>query len=84
MKFLVCLKFHPILKAWKDLSTSLKHKIHAYKVQLQVVDFAIISSRQTMEDIQSVLYSHTGAGMVGKLVSLRFEELSLDLMSSGE
>jgi hypothetical protein len=75
MKFLVCLKFHPILKAWKDLSMPLKHKIHAYKVQLQVVDFAIISSRQTMEDIQSVLYSHTAAGMVGKLVSLRFEEL---------
>jgi hypothetical protein len=52
----------------------LKHKVCAYKVQLQVVDFAIISSRQTKEDIQSVLCSHTAAGKVGKLVSLRFEE----------
>ncbi len=52
----------------------LKHNVRPYKEQLQVVDFAIISSRQTMEDIQSVLCSHTAAGKVGKLVSLRFEE----------
>ncbi len=43
-------------------------------MQLQVVDFAIIISRQTMEDIQSVLCSHPAAGKVGKLVPLRFEE----------
>jgi hypothetical protein len=79
------LKISPNFEGMEGFDNAIRHKFCAYKVQLQVVDFAIISSRQTMEDIQSVLCSHTAAGKVGKLVTLRFEEWRvMDLMSSGE